>query len=316
MKGRTVKNPYEQLNKPGKGTLWNEGVNYASDTLLIVTIEGVRHMLAIKRKSGHWAMPGGFRNKGEEAIDAALRELEEETGVNLLPEEQATLHYSGYVQDPRNTDEAWIETAVFVVDLGDDVPHVKAGSDAQGVGYVPLTFDAVRHLYPGHAKIVRDILDSSPELITCVGCVDDLLARFATDKGPDALSTMTTAINEIFDTAREESHSHPDRMWRLKLLLTTAKQALSRISERVDERISGQQRLQTIHLVGKFMEDRYGLPDTTIDRALDLLVAASPIPAEDTDPEVSSFMEPGKAELLERTTGVMFNTKKTKGSPN
>jgi 8-oxo-dGTP pyrophosphatase MutT (NUDIX family) len=37
--------------------------------------------LLIQHNAGHWAFPKGHAEKGESEIDAALRELEEETGI-------------------------------------------------------------------------------------------------------------------------------------------------------------------------------------------------------------------------------------------
>lgn len=40
--------------------------------------------LIIKHNKGHWAFPKGHRDAGEKTIDAALRELYEETGINKI----------------------------------------------------------------------------------------------------------------------------------------------------------------------------------------------------------------------------------------
>ncbi|MGB9697194.1 MAG: bis(5'-nucleosyl)-tetraphosphatase [Ignavibacteria bacterium] len=40
--------------------------------------------LIIKHNKGHWGFPKGHRDTGERAIDAALRELYEETGINKI----------------------------------------------------------------------------------------------------------------------------------------------------------------------------------------------------------------------------------------
>ena len=48
------------------------------DTLLIT-----RRAQGLRNHAGQWALPGGRRDDGESIEDAALRELREETGVNL-----------------------------------------------------------------------------------------------------------------------------------------------------------------------------------------------------------------------------------------
>ena len=53
--------------------------------VVLFTANKPRSVLLIKRKNepfkGKWALPGGFAGIDEELRDAALRELEEETGV-------------------------------------------------------------------------------------------------------------------------------------------------------------------------------------------------------------------------------------------
>ncbi|HEX6904782.1 MAG TPA: CoA pyrophosphatase [Thermoanaerobaculia bacterium] len=46
-----------------------------------------RRAAGLKRHGGQWALPGGRLDPGESAEDAALRELEEELGLVLTPEQ-------------------------------------------------------------------------------------------------------------------------------------------------------------------------------------------------------------------------------------
>ena len=46
-----------------------------------------RRARTLRSHAGQWALPGGGRDAGESAADAALRELHEETGVELAPSE-------------------------------------------------------------------------------------------------------------------------------------------------------------------------------------------------------------------------------------
>jgi 8-oxo-dGTP pyrophosphatase MutT (NUDIX family) len=48
----------------------------------------------LRRHAGQWALPGGRIDPGEMALDAALRELDEELGVRLSPE-----HVVGWLDD-------------------------------------------------------------------------------------------------------------------------------------------------------------------------------------------------------------------------
>ena len=77
--------------------------------------------VAIKRDdTGEWAIPGGMVDPGENTTMALRREFGEEAlNTDKYPERaeiidrvfnKGTLIYQGYVDDPRNTDNAWMET--------------------------------------------------------------------------------------------------------------------------------------------------------------------------------------------------------------
>ncbi|MGW2370530.1 NUDIX domain-containing protein, partial [Streptomyces sp. NPDC001667] len=75
-----------------------ETIRYTAD-IVIVTPDG--HVLLVERGwdpyEGHWALPGGHIDLGETSLDAAVRELEEETGVHVSP---ADLHQLGAWDQP------------------------------------------------------------------------------------------------------------------------------------------------------------------------------------------------------------------------
>lgn len=105
---------------------------------------------------GQLALPGGFLNVlTEENIEhCAARELREETGINLLPED-LTLQgvYSDINRDPRGRTIGVAFSHIFPVK-----PVVKAGDDASdfqwvdierlALGKVKLAFD--------HNKVIND----------------------------------------------------------------------------------------------------------------------------------------------------------------
>jgi len=91
-------------------------------------------LLLIKRGDhpfiGHWALPGGFINMDEDLEEAALRELQEETGVTPIYMEQ--LYTWGKVgRDPRTR----IITVSYLA-LGDQsCRHAKAADDADDAAW-------------------------------------------------------------------------------------------------------------------------------------------------------------------------------------
>lgn len=96
-------------------------------------------LLSIKRKNnpfkGHWANPGGFIDEGEQPIDAAVRELYEETGVSLASNE---LKFVG-IFDKENRDPRMkiCVTYAFVCVLTNK-PEAKAQDDADDCTWLKI----------------------------------------------------------------------------------------------------------------------------------------------------------------------------------
>jgi ADP-ribose pyrophosphatase len=108
---------YEMITDPrlgvvrGKGFYYHWGPNVTADTVVISPKESV---LLIQRKDNkQWALPGGFVDAGEDPIMAAIREVWEETMVDIshMPMESV---YEGPVADFRVTANAWAKTNAFV----------------------------------------------------------------------------------------------------------------------------------------------------------------------------------------------------------
>ena len=100
-----------------------------SDAAIIVTKRSPR----LKEHTGQWAMPGGRVDAGENAIEAALRELREE--VNLeLSEDQVLGTLDDYV-----TRSGYVITPV-VVWAGIDDRHLHPNPD-EVASIHPFTFD-------------------------------------------------------------------------------------------------------------------------------------------------------------------------------
>lgn len=117
-------------------------------------------VLLIQRASppfaDHWAIPGGFVELDETLEQAALRELNEETGLVLTQAEQLRA-FDGVQRDPR---ERVISVAHFaVVNAADHAP--KGSDDAREAAWFdldalpPLAFDHSEVLACARARLAR-----------------------------------------------------------------------------------------------------------------------------------------------------------------
>ncbi|RXN00260.1 Transient receptor potential cation channel subfamily M member 2 [Acipenser ruthenus] len=129
-------NPVGRTGLEGKGKLYWFGPNRALDPIITrwkrssddsVSKTGTKKVLefiAIKCKEyDRWAFPGGVLQVGE-TLPKRLKQL---LNTKLQEEVQsmlgaATKVYEGYVDDPRNTDNAWVETTAINIHF-DDTKH-------------------------------------------------------------------------------------------------------------------------------------------------------------------------------------------------
>ena len=104
------------------------GFERPSVTVDIILLDGKKVLLI--RRAGHpfigkWALPGGFVEPDESAEQAALRELNEETGVTNAAVKQLRC-FSVPDRDPRTR----IITIAFTAHLISDNQNIAAGDDA------------------------------------------------------------------------------------------------------------------------------------------------------------------------------------------
>lgn len=180
----------------GRGLLGRFGPNHAADPVIskwkrdatgtVVKDKAglpVLQFVAVKRlDTGDWAIPGGMVSPGENVSVTLKREFGEETmnSLEMTPEDAAALKnrldqlfrrgvpvYSGYVDDIRNTDNAWMETVAvnFHDEVGDAFGEFKlaAGDDAGDVAWTDYTPDIT--LYATHGlflKIIHRMRTSKP----------------------------------------------------------------------------------------------------------------------------------------------------------
>jgi len=181
-------NPCGRTGLVGRGVLGRWGPNHAADPIVTrwkksenkhilheQSHKPIIQFVAIQRKdSGEWALPGGMVDCGElvsstlkrEFMEEAMNLLEksEEDAVKIKQEIEKVFKkglevYHGYVDDPRNTDNAWMETVatLFHDETGAHVGMLKlhAGDDAVGVKWMDL--DRNLKLYASHVSFLKEI---------------------------------------------------------------------------------------------------------------------------------------------------------------
>ncbi len=140
-------------------------VVYTSDyPIFSVTVDAVvlapgRRVLLVERArapyAGRLAFPGGFVDIEEDLVDAAVRELREETGVQVEPGQLCQLGaYGRPDRDPRGR----TVSVVFVADVDSEAPAVGADDAAHAGWYDTDRVLAEDRLAFDHAEILRDAL--------------------------------------------------------------------------------------------------------------------------------------------------------------
>jgi 8-oxo-dGTP diphosphatase len=131
--------------------------------LVVLTVDDDRLLvLAVRRGAppyrGRWALPGGFVHDDEDLLDAAERELCEETGIGSV---RAHLEQLGTYGAPRRDPRGRVVTVAYLA-LVPGLGEAIAGSDAAEASWVPvgdvlassgrLAFDHLRILADGVAR--------------------------------------------------------------------------------------------------------------------------------------------------------------------
>lgn len=180
-------NPIGRTGIISRGLLGRWGPNHAADPIVTrwkrngtgaleidkITEKPVLQFVAIERKdSGEWAIPGGMVDPGETISTTLKREFMEEA-MNALEKDDTQKEeiekiifdffnkgeeiYKGYVDDPRNTDNAWMETVAsnFHDEDGSTVGKLAliAGDDARNVRWMDI--NGKLNLYANHIEFIK-----------------------------------------------------------------------------------------------------------------------------------------------------------------
>jgi 8-oxo-dGTP diphosphatase len=123
--------------------------------LVVFAIEGSgSRVLLVRRRekpyTGRWAIPGGFMNMSEPFENAARRELEEETGVELAVPIAFLGAFGRPGRDPRGRTISMAHIAV----LSPPLPPIRGADDAAEAAWVALEDLTSRMLAFDHDEIL------------------------------------------------------------------------------------------------------------------------------------------------------------------
>ena len=124
-------------------------------TVDAVIEDNAGNIILIKRKyppfQGYYALPGGFIEKGESAMKALVREVKEETNLDVK-----ILHKIGFYTEEGRDPRGNIHSIAYKCSIIGDIAQMKSGDDSKEVELIPknqlkdivLAFD--------HKKIIED----------------------------------------------------------------------------------------------------------------------------------------------------------------
>jgi 8-oxo-dGTP diphosphatase len=122
--------------------------------MVVLTEASVPSLLLVQRAhrpfAGAWALPGGFVEEGERVIDAAPRELAEETGLHV-----GSLRLLGVYDTPGRDPRGWTVSVVYLA-LVQAQETVTGADDARDARW--FDSNALPQLAFDHALIVGDAL--------------------------------------------------------------------------------------------------------------------------------------------------------------
>jgi phosphatase NudJ len=119
---------------------------------MVVVRRGHRFLLTQEQKYGStWSIPGGRVEPGEQLVDAAIREVLEETGVPI--------HIDGVLRVEHTPSETGARVRVLFTGSPIDDTEPKTQADEESLGAAWLTLDEIRDR-PLRGAELRVLLES------------------------------------------------------------------------------------------------------------------------------------------------------------
>lgn len=161
----------------GDGDGWSAGPNgsrrwgrYGAAGLFLLAEDTstvlMQHRAYWTASGGMWGIPGGARDSHESAVDAALREAVEETGVSMVPIQVigSAVTAGPYPADPERAELSGNWTYTTVVAKAPTELAVEANSESLELRWIPLGELHTLDLLPALADalpVIHDILGIS-----------------------------------------------------------------------------------------------------------------------------------------------------------
>ncbi|MBV1932655.1 MAG: bifunctional nicotinamide-nucleotide adenylyltransferase/Nudix hydroxylase [Porticoccaceae bacterium] len=148
---------------------YKEAWNAAPYPPIFVTVDAViiqsGHILMIERKGrpgqGLLALPGGFLDHGEKLLDACLRELREETCLDIPAAVlKGSIRGQEVFDDPYRSARGRTITHAFHIELepGETLPNVEGSDDARHAMWVPLADLDSTQVFEDHYAIIQKMI--------------------------------------------------------------------------------------------------------------------------------------------------------------
>lgn len=250
-------NPKGRTGLAGRGALGKWGPNYAADPIITRFNEEKQayEMLVVERgDSDKMSIPGVILLEGETSFGAIRRRLGVKIGQDI-PMEGAVRLYKGYVDDQRNTDNAWLETEVYHLNLPYELTRKfplqnKLGKTA---AWMTMTDENISDMYANHGDFARlAMVRLQPDMTRADKRKDvrDTLKRLLDPDKPvlavfdtHGVLLRSTWKEELRRVYRELVGDYPTDEWMerhvVNKLMRDAIQAMSKASGKNEEQVKG-----------------------------------------------------------------------------